>query len=226
MKRIIVKLLSGMFCASLLLGTIPVMAMEVVAKLSSQPIYIDGQKAEITAYNIGGSNYVRLRELGKAVDFSVFYDASMNTVRITRLYPYAGGFNEVLSTPGDNVNAVLSNQQILVNGIPVTMTAYNILDNNYVRLRDVGGAINLGMAYDPVTDSVYIDRQMCYLQDMPPDMLRPEAIPHQTETETGRMPITKKVLDGSEWSREDFSQQANIHSWSVILLYHSEKSAL
>ena len=152
---------------------------------------------------------MRLRELGKAVDFSIFYDHSTDTVRITRLYPYPVGADEGLPLPGDNVSAILSNQQILVNGIPVNMTTYSIDGNNFVRLRDVGCAINLGMAYDPATDSVYIDTKTAYLQDMPPELLRPEAIPRQTETETGRIPITEKIVDGTSWSREDFSLQAN-----------------
>ena len=99
-----------------------VMATGIIARLSDQAIYIDGQRADIIAYNIDGSNYVRLRELGKAADFSVCYDPFTDTVRITRLYSYAGGFNEVLPSPGDNVSATLSHQQIYVNGIPVIIT--------------------------------------------------------------------------------------------------------
>ena len=207
MKKII-KLICTVFIVSCLFKS-AVMANGIIARLSDQTIYVDGRKTEITAYSINDNNYVRLRELGKDVDFSVLYDHNIDTVRITRAYSYADGLNEALPSPGDNVNAVLSNQQIHVNGMPLTMTAYNIADNNYVRLRDIGGAINLGMAYDPDTDSVYIDTQTAYLPDMPPELLRPEAIPRHTETETGRMPITEKDIDGTAWSREDFSLQAN-----------------
>ena len=44
--------------------------------------YINGQQAPLTAYLIGGSNYVRLRDIGRAVDFGVTYDAATNSVYI------------------------------------------------------------------------------------------------------------------------------------------------
>ena len=52
------------------------------AKPSSQAIYVDGQKVEMEAYFIHGNNFVKLRDIGKAVDFGVAYDAATNSVRI------------------------------------------------------------------------------------------------------------------------------------------------
>ena len=52
------------------------------AKPSSQPVYVDGQKVEMEAYFIHGNNFVKLRDIGKAVDFGVAYDAATNSVRI------------------------------------------------------------------------------------------------------------------------------------------------
>ena len=52
------------------------------ARPSTQTFYINGQQAPLTAYLIGGSNYVRLRDIGKAVDFGVTYDAATNSVYI------------------------------------------------------------------------------------------------------------------------------------------------
>ena len=54
----------------------------ITATLSSQPIYVDNQRVSMTAYSIGGNNYVRLRDIGKAVDFGVTYDAATNSVHI------------------------------------------------------------------------------------------------------------------------------------------------
>ena len=54
----------------------------ITATLSSQPIYVDNQRVQMTAYSIGGNNYVRLRDIGKAVDFGVTYDAATNSVHI------------------------------------------------------------------------------------------------------------------------------------------------
>ena len=55
---------------------------------SAQPIYVDGVQVSITAYSINGSNYVKLRDVGKAVGFNVFWDGS--SVQIESDQPYTG----------------------------------------------------------------------------------------------------------------------------------------
>ena len=54
----------------------------ITATPSSQPIYVNNQRVQMTAYSIGGNNYVRLRDIGKAMDFGVTYDAATNSVHI------------------------------------------------------------------------------------------------------------------------------------------------
>ena len=58
------------------------------ATISTQPIYVDGQRVDMTAYSIGGNNYVRLRDIGRAVDFGVTYNAATNSVHIDSTQPY------------------------------------------------------------------------------------------------------------------------------------------
>ena len=60
----------------------------LAARPSSQTFYIDGQQTTLTAYAIGGSNYVRLRDIGQAVDFGVTYNAATNSVYIDSTQPY------------------------------------------------------------------------------------------------------------------------------------------
>ena len=61
----------------------------LTARPSTQTFYINGQQAPLTAYLIGGSNYVRLRDIGRTVDFGVTYDATTNSVYIDSDAPYA-----------------------------------------------------------------------------------------------------------------------------------------
>ena len=60
----------------------------LTARPSTQTFYINGQQTPLTAYLIGGSNYVRLRDIGRAVDFGVTYDAATNSVYIDSTQPY------------------------------------------------------------------------------------------------------------------------------------------
>ena len=69
----------------------PVAGAALTAQQSSQKIVVDGKPVQIEAYSIGGSNYCRLRDVGKAVGFAVEYDATTNTVSIRTGEPYAEG---------------------------------------------------------------------------------------------------------------------------------------
>ena len=53
------------------------------ARPSSKTIMIDGEAVEgISVYNIGGSNFFKLRELGDALGFEVDYDGASNTAMV------------------------------------------------------------------------------------------------------------------------------------------------
>lgn len=54
------------------------------AAVSSDVIYINGARAEgLTVYQIDGSNYFKLRDLAKALDFYVGWDAATNNISIS-----------------------------------------------------------------------------------------------------------------------------------------------
>ena len=60
------------------------------ATLSTNRILVDGQETHMTAYTIGGSNYVRLRDIGKAVGFEVYWDGDAKCVQVESGKPYTG----------------------------------------------------------------------------------------------------------------------------------------
>lgn len=49
---------------------------------SAQSIEINGEKAALSAYNIGGNNFFQLRELGKKLNFGVDYDNETKTMLV------------------------------------------------------------------------------------------------------------------------------------------------
>lgn len=79
------------------------------AKPSSQAIYVDGQKVEMEAYFIHGNNFVKLRDIGKAVDFGVTYDAATNSVRID---PDAHYQDEVTSPAMPTTPSVITEESV------------------------------------------------------------------------------------------------------------------
>lgn len=59
----------------------------VMAEPTWQPIYVDGRQVQMTAYNIGGNNYVKLRDIGQQVGFNVYWG---NGVQVDSSAPYTG----------------------------------------------------------------------------------------------------------------------------------------
>jgi len=60
----------------------------LTAAPSTQSFYVDGKQIQFEAYAIHGNNYVKLRDVGKAVDFGVAYDAKTNSVYLDPEAPY------------------------------------------------------------------------------------------------------------------------------------------
>jgi hypothetical protein len=57
---------------------------------SPSTIQMNGEPINLTVYSIGGSTYVRLSDIGKAIDFGVFCDNASNTIRVDT----AAGYRE------------------------------------------------------------------------------------------------------------------------------------
>ena len=77
----------GGLAIGLALGA-PVAAAALTASPSTQRFYLNGQPLALEAYAINGNNYVKLRDIGKAVDFGVEYDAATNSVYVETDAPY------------------------------------------------------------------------------------------------------------------------------------------
>ena len=60
------------------------------ATLSTNRILVDGQETHMTAYTINGNNYVKLRDMGKAVGFEVYWDSANGCVQVKSGIPYTG----------------------------------------------------------------------------------------------------------------------------------------
>ena len=96
MKRGIGTFIMGMVLGAVVFGSGAAMAAGLLAEPSAQSFYVDGVKVELEAYVINGNNYVKLRDIGRAVDFGVAYDGTTNSVQVDSTSPYV---EEVPATP-------------------------------------------------------------------------------------------------------------------------------
>jgi hypothetical protein len=58
------------------------------ALLTTSKIMVNGAEIQLTAYNIGGNNYFKLRDIGKTFDFSTTYDDANKAIMIDTALPY------------------------------------------------------------------------------------------------------------------------------------------
>lgn len=89
----------GILAGLALSGTASAAVQQLTATPTTQTFYVDGQRVDMTAFSIGGNNYVKLRDIGKEVDFGVTYDAATNSVHIDSTQPYQEEVPAVPSTP-------------------------------------------------------------------------------------------------------------------------------
>ncbi len=89
MRKTSISFAAGILTGAVMFGGTAAIAAGITASPSSQRIYIDGREMNMTAYSILGNNYVKLRDVGQAVDFGVSYDAATNTVQVNTQTGYA-----------------------------------------------------------------------------------------------------------------------------------------
>ena len=77
----------GILCGAMLFGGATAVAAGVTAEPTWQNIYVDGEQVSMTAYNIAGNNYVKLRDIGQEVGFNVYWQ---DGVQIDTGAPYSG----------------------------------------------------------------------------------------------------------------------------------------
>ena len=77
----------GILCGAMLFSEATAMAAGITAEPAWQNSYVDGKQVSMTAYNIGGNNYVRLWDIGQHVGFNIYW---LDGVRIDTDAPYTG----------------------------------------------------------------------------------------------------------------------------------------
>ena len=77
----------GILCGAMLFSGATAAATGVTAEPTWQNIYVDGEQVSMTAYNIAGNNYVKLRDIGQQVGFNMYW---LDGVQIDTDAPYTG----------------------------------------------------------------------------------------------------------------------------------------
>ena len=82
---------AGFLTCLLLAGiTTTAYAAGIMAERSTHRVVVDGKEVQMEAYVINGNNYVKLRDIGKAVGFEVYWNSDAKCVQVESKKPYTG----------------------------------------------------------------------------------------------------------------------------------------
>ena len=82
---------AGFLTCLLVVGvTTTAYAAGIMAERSHHRVVVDGKEVQMEAYRIKGNNYVKLRDMGEAVGFEVYWDSANGCVQVESGKPYTG----------------------------------------------------------------------------------------------------------------------------------------
>ena len=152
------KFLATALTGAAVVGALGISAGAVKAVPSTHKLYFKNQPADVAAYNIEGSNYFKLRDIAKLVDFPAVYNPKDNSVilSISGNYYETSGAVSPTKAPIQTAEAKISPQIVYLDGTKQDMTVYNINGSNYFKLRELGDAIGFKVEFDAAASRVDI----------------------------------------------------------------------
>ena len=141
-----------------------------IAKPTVSTVYVNGVSKAFEAYNIGGSNYFKLRDLayvlnGTTKQFAVGYDNSNKAITLTSSQPYTTADGEMAKGDGKEKTASPTASTIYFNGNELSLTVYNIGGNNFFKLRNLMQVIDVFVGYDNNTKAITLDTSKGYIPE-------------------------------------------------------------
>ena len=169
-KKIISFALILVITLCLFTGTASAAATRVATPTSST-VFVNGIPVAFDAYNIGGNNYFKLRDLAYTLyytmkEFSVGWSSTKNTITITSRGIYNADGSEMASKSTQNKIATPTDSKIIVDGREVSFTAYKIDNNNYFMLRDIGKALDFYVGWNKARNAIDILTGYGYYEEL------------------------------------------------------------
>lgn len=165
-KQILLVLTASILLVSIFV--LPAAAATIDATPTQSAVFIDGSEHKFEAYCINGYNYFKLRDIayalsGTAKQFQATFDYQKNQVVLTSLSVYtAVGGEMTVSGLTKNSSAISAPYDVYLDGVKLTLAAYMINSNNYIKLRDLADAVDFGVNYVAESSSIEIDTSTGY----------------------------------------------------------------
>ena len=151
-------------------GALGITALAVSAIPTPSTVYVDGKVVSFEAYNIGGYNYFKLRDIafvlnGTEKQFEVGYDAQTKDIALTSGEPYTAVGGEMAAGNNAAKEAIPTESVVVFHNWRLDLTAYNIGGNNFFKLRDLMVMLGVYVGYDDTTKAITLDTSKGYMPD-------------------------------------------------------------
>jgi hypothetical protein len=125
---------AGILVGAVLFGGSLAIAAGVTANPTQSRVFVNGNEVKLEAYNIGGNNFFKLRDIGNEVDFSVVWDGEGQRILID-------------TSRGYDANETYKPQTTETPTTPAPNASLSVKDRiEYVKHNDIIGLITTGGA--------------------------------------------------------------------------------
>lgn len=138
----------------------------ITVNRSSHKVILDGTPITLSAYNIGGVNYFKLRDVAQALlgtsgTFEVEWKQETNSIYVNIFGEYTPVGGELAPLPA-TATATPTQAKIYMNCLSLeyqnlVFDCYNINGNNYFPIRDLGAAIGVDVTWDNEAGAICLD---------------------------------------------------------------------
>jgi hypothetical protein len=141
----------------------------ITATPSDVILTLDGDEVALTAYNIGGNNYFRLRDLAYIFrdtekSFGLTWKAETRTIDILSGKTYSPIGDETgLTQNYIPREAFPLLGTVLLDGHDSDFTAYTIENDIYFKLRDIAAALDVNVSWDDETRTISLNTAGAYI---------------------------------------------------------------
>ncbi len=134
---------------------------------SPSQLLLNGRAVTLESYEIGGSNYVGLRDAAALLStagkgFSVGWDAAAQAVTVTTGGAYTPVGGELAAGERRSPLAVVSDVSVRWDGRDMALAVYEIEGRSFVRLRDLAALLDIAVGWDGGRQLVALDTAQPY----------------------------------------------------------------
>jgi len=146
-------------------------ASQLIAVPTKPSVFVNGSQLIFEAYTIQGNNYFKLRDLAYVLKasnkpFEVIWDSKEASIKMWAMTPYTPVGGELKAkTIVSPVMYKLNYPTMLLDGKKIELKAYNIGNNNYFKLRDIGKLFDFGVVWNSGKSQIDINTMEKYVNE-------------------------------------------------------------